>query len=108
MKHTIAFLIALFAIVPAFSREVKGRILDENNSPLDYANVVLYCDSTFIAGGISDAEGLFIIDTDTNCELTAKVSYVGYETFTTTVPQSGGNWCNNTSSICRGTWRGCC
>ena len=54
MKNTILFLTAILAVLPAFSRDIKGRILDENNAPLDFVNVVLYCDSTFVAGGISD------------------------------------------------------
>ena len=41
MKHIISLLIALFAILPAFSRDIKGRILGENNIPLDFVNVVL-------------------------------------------------------------------
>ena len=89
MKHTISLLIAIFAILSAFSRDIKGRILDENNAPLEYVNVVLYCDSTFVAGGISDAEGLFSIPTDADCDLTAKVSFAGYETISSYVPQSG-------------------
>ncbi|MBD5328892.1 MAG: outer membrane beta-barrel protein [Bacteroides sp.] len=89
MKHTISFLIAIFAVLSAFSRDIKGRVLDEKNAPVEYVNVTLYCDSTFIAGGISDAEGFFSIPTDIEHELTAKVSFIGYETFTTTVPQSG-------------------
>lgn len=89
MKHIISFLIALFAILPAFSRDIKGRILGENNEPLDFVNVVLYCDSTYIAGGISDAEGNFSIPSTTDCNLTAKVAFVGYETLSVNVPQSG-------------------
>jgi len=61
MKNIVAFLIAFFAIIPAFGRDIKGQILDENNAPLEFVNVALYCDSTFVAGGISDAEGLFAI-----------------------------------------------
>ncbi len=38
MKNTIVFLIAFFAIIPAFSRHIKGRIYDENNAPLDFEN----------------------------------------------------------------------
>jgi len=89
MKHTISFMFALFAILPAFSRDIKGRILDENSAPLDFVNVVLYCDSTYIAGGISNADGIFFIPTTTDDTLKAKVSFVGYETLTATVPQSG-------------------
>ena len=89
MKHIISFLIALYATLPALSRDIKGCILGENNEPLDFVNVVLYCDSTFIAGGISDTEGKFSIPATTDCNLMAKVSFVGYETFTANVPQSG-------------------
>lgn len=89
MKHIISFLIALLAILPAFSRNIKGRILGENSEPLDFVNVVLYCDSTYIAGGISDAEGNFSIPSTTDCNLTAKISFVGYETLSVNVPQSG-------------------
>ena len=89
MKTAILILTALCAGLPAFSRDIKGRILDENNAPLDFVNVVLYCDSTFVAGGISDTEGLFSIPTDADCDLTAKVSFAGYETISSNVPQSG-------------------
>ena len=89
MKTAILILTALCAGLPALSRDIKGRILDENNAPLEYVNVVLYCDSTFVAGGISDAEGLFSIPTDADCDLTTKVSFAGYETISSNVPQSG-------------------
>ena len=89
MKTAILILTALCAVLSAFSRDIKGRVLDENNVPLDFVNVVLYCDSTFVAGGISDAEGLFSIPTDADCDLTAKVSFAGYETISSNVPQSG-------------------
>ncbi|MBD5222404.1 MAG: outer membrane beta-barrel protein [Bacteroidales bacterium] len=89
MKNSILFLAIIIAVLPAFGRDIKGRILDENNAPLDFVNVVLYCDSTFVAGGISDSDGLFSIRTDADCNLTAKVSFVGYETITTNVPESG-------------------
>ena len=89
MKNSIFFLTAFLAVLPAFSRDIKGRILDENNAPLDFVNIVLYCDSTFVAGGITDSDGIFSIPTDSNCNLTAKVSFVGYETITTNVPQTG-------------------
>ncbi len=89
MKNLITILLAFMAILPAFGRDIKGRILDENNAPLDFVNVVLYCDSTYIAGGISDAEGNFTIPYNADCNPIAKVSFVGYETLTAIVPQSG-------------------
>ena len=104
MKHTILFLAALLAILPAFSRDVTGRILDENNAPLDFVNVILYCDSTFVGGDITDSEGKFSIPTDADCNLTAKVSFVGYETITANVPQTGemGDIILNPSAVALG------
>ena len=89
MLAIVTIMANIFSILPIFSRDIKGRIIDEKNAPLDFVNVALFCDSTFIAGGISDAEGLFSISTDSDCPLTAKVSSIGYETITTIVPQSG-------------------
>ncbi len=85
----ITFLTALLAVIPAFGREIRGRVLDGNNAPLDFVNVVLYCDSTYVSGGISDSEGKFSITTDADCNLTAKISFVGYETRSVNVPASG-------------------
>lgn len=77
------------ATAPVSGREITGQIIGDNGSPIDFANVVLYCDSTYVAGGISDIDGNFAITTDSNCDLTAKVSIVGYEPVTTAVPVSG-------------------
>ncbi len=89
MKNTIAFLIAILAVISAFGREIKGRILNENNAPLEFVNVAFFCDSTFLTGGISNEEGLFSIPMDKDCDLTAKISVIGYEPFTSIVPLSG-------------------
>lgn len=77
------------ATAPVFGREITGWIIGNDGFPIDFANVVLYCDSTYVAGGISDIDGNFAITTDCDCALTAKVSIVGYESVTTTVPLSG-------------------
>ncbi len=89
MKNTIFFIMALMIFMPALGREIKGKILGENNTPLDFVNVVLYCDSVYTAGGISDSYGCFSITTDVLSNLKAKVSFVGYETSVIDVPQSG-------------------
>lgn len=41
----------------------KGRIIDENGQPLEYANVALLSpiDSSYITGGVSNASGCFFI-----------------------------------------------
>lgn len=89
MKQIIAILLALAAIASAYGREVTGTVVGEDNSPLDYVNVVLYRDSAFVAGAITDADGRFSIVTDAQGGLTAKVAYIGYATYAAEVPASG-------------------
>ena len=46
----------------ALAQTITGKVVDENNEPLAFANVVLHkADSTFIAGTVTDTCGLFVI-----------------------------------------------
>ena len=56
IKKLISLLIGAAVTATAVGRDIKGIVLDENSKPLDFVNVVLYCDSTFVAGGITDSE----------------------------------------------------
>ena len=84
MKQILLFLIAIMASVTAFCREITGKVVGENETPLDFVNVVLYRDST-----VTDTDGRFSITTDVNGNLTAKISFVGYETYSSDVPATG-------------------
>ena len=58
----------------------KGRVTDEHGRPAEFANIALLspADSTVIAGGVSNADGYFVIP----CELPrviARITYVGYK-----------------------------
>lgn len=88
MKEFITFLITVCVMIPVFGREISGTVLGENESPLDFVNVVLYQDSTYVAGGITDANGRFFIRTENEHQLAAKISFVGYEAYVTQVPAS--------------------
>ena len=50
--------------------------------------MVLYRDSTYVTGAVTDTDGRFSITTDVNGILTAKISFVGYETYSSKVPAS--------------------
>lgn len=89
MKQILLFLIAIMASVPAFCREIVGKVVGENETPLDFVNVVLYRDSTYVTGAVTDTDGRFSITTDVNGILTARISFVGYETYSSEVPASG-------------------
>ena len=89
MKQIVLILIAVAAAVPAFCREITGKVVGENEMPLDFVNVVLYRDSTYVTGAVTDSDGRFSITADVNGILTAKISFVGYETCAAAVQASG-------------------
>lgn len=65
--------------VAVCGQNLNGRILDENNCPIEFANIVLLsADSTFIAGSISNAEGWFELASNSHGKL-IRVSFVGYD-----------------------------
>lgn len=82
-------LLVLTTVATAFGREITGKVVGENESPLDYVNVVLYNDSTYITGTVTDSAGIFAVNTEANGNLTARISFVGYETISMSVPSTG-------------------
>ena len=58
---------------------LKGRLLDENLQPVQYANVHLFnpIDTTFITGGVSNANGDFVIPCDAK-EVLLRTQCIGY------------------------------
>lgn len=58
---------------------LKGRLLDENMSPVEFANVQLFNpeDTTFITGGVSNANGDFVIPVEAKRVL-LKTHCMGY------------------------------
>lgn len=89
MKQILLFVVGMMSACPALCRDVKGTVLDESNAPLSFANIVLYCDSNYMAGCITDETGSFSLALESDCRLTAKVSFVGYDAASVAVPASG-------------------
>lgn len=90
MKTFILILLMAFvASTAVYGRQITGKVVGENDSPLDFANVVLYRDSTYITGTVTDQAGMFSIPADASGNLSARISFVGYETTRLPVPASG-------------------
>lgn len=85
----LTILIVFMAVITVHGREIIGKVVGENDTPLDYVNVVLYRDSTYITGTVTDQSGMFSIPADVAGNLTARCSFVGYETSEMSVPASG-------------------
>ena len=79
-KMLITFL-CFSAISPMMAQDIKGKIVDEKDQPLAFANVVLLNrqDSAFVKGVVSGEDGHFTIDSPCNNGI-IKVTSVGYKT----------------------------
>ena len=55
---------ALVLSSSAFSKDIKGRVLDEKGTPLEFVNAFLLQDSVFITGVISNSNGEFQLSSD--------------------------------------------
>ena len=83
-------LIILSAVIPllltAFSinvsaQSIKGKVVDENNEPLAYANVMLQkADSSYISGTMTDTLGVFVLEPDEEASV-IHISFIGYESY---------------------------
>lgn len=68
-------------------RKLIGRLIDNHNLPVEFANIQLLNpkDSSFLCGGVSNANGDFVIPCQQKLVL-MKVSFVGYKTICKLVP----------------------
>ena len=80
-SKVIAWLMLLMTGFSAQAQTISGKLVDEENRPLAYANVVLLSlpDSTFVSGAISDEMGDFRLMKDEKGKL-IRISSVGYLT----------------------------
>ena len=63
------------------AQTVSGKLVDEKNKPLPFANVVLLSlpDSAFVSGTISGEDGTFTLEATSENQI-VKISSIGYKT----------------------------
>ncbi|MCK0178973.1 DUF5686 and carboxypeptidase regulatory-like domain-containing protein [Flavobacteriaceae bacterium S0862] len=77
MRYRLVVLLFLFRIASGFTQtKVSGHVLDENNEPVSFANVIFKNSSE---GTITNENGRFYLESDQTWE-TIIVSFVGYKT----------------------------
>jgi len=78
----ITLLMLLVACISTQAQTISGKLIDEQNQPLAYANVVLLSlpDSTFVSGVVSDEMGDFRISKVSTGDYCLVVSCIGYQT----------------------------
>ena len=81
----------MFMTVAAQAQSISGKLVDEQNQPLSYANVILLSlpDSTFVSGAITDEKGDFRLMKDERGKL-IRISSVGYLTLYKEVKENLG------------------
>lgn len=82
-KTTIYFIICILTMpICAFSQKTSGRVIDNQNRPLPFTNIVRLSsiDSTFIGGATSNNEGKFTLEQLKKGDI-LKISHLGYEVY---------------------------
>ena len=76
--------------VTAMAQSITGKVMDENNSPLSFVNVVLLnADSTYMTGTVTDANGVFLFNEKQSNAKLLELSSIGYADQTVVIPSTG-------------------
>lgn len=90
MKTILSLIVAVLATATTMAQSITGKVVDENNSPLDFVNVVLLkADSTYISGTVTDENGVFLFNEKLDNPKYVKVSSIGYTNQTLNIPPTG-------------------
>ena len=87
MQMTMGDSLITIECIRKSERKLIGRLIDNHNLPVEFANIQLLNpkDSSFLCGGVSNANGDFVIPCQQKQAL-MKVSFVGYKTICKLVP----------------------
>ena len=63
-KNILVFVLSLVPFLNSFCGGLQGIVLDENNTPIEFANVILhkYKDPDYINGSLTGTDGSFKIE----------------------------------------------
>ena len=80
-RYFFTLMMTLLAVATAVAGTFTGRVVDETQAPIPFANVVLLnsSDSAFVAGTTTDTDGHFALTGNTARPL-IKITYLGYKT----------------------------
>lgn len=81
LRKTLLLLCSLASSFGLSAQTISGKLVDEQNQPLPYANVVLLSlpDSAFVSGTISGEDGAFKLEGTLKKQI-VKISSIGYKT----------------------------
>lgn len=87
MQMTVGDSLITVECIRKSEHKLIGRLIDNHNLPVEFANIQLLNpkDSSFLCGGVSNANGDFVIPCQQK-QVLMKVSFVGYKTICKLVP----------------------
>lgn len=90
-QRAIALLICVFCACTAFAQCITGKVVNENNVPMAFVNVVLMtrADSTYITGTITKEDGSFLFENTHEKTGIVKFTSIGYVEQTRPIPSTG-------------------
>lgn len=82
-----------FSIVYAQEFSIKGKVLDNDNLPMSFVNVVLYQNdgTTLIKGTSTDDDGYFVLENLNDGDYIVKFSFIGFKEVAKPVELNRGN-----------------
>ena len=80
MKRNLLIVLSLilFSVSSVWAKEIEGVVVDADSIPVEFANITAFSNDSVVGGGITDANGLFRIEVDSDCNK-VRVSFVGYD-----------------------------
>ncbi|MCF2659831.1 outer membrane beta-barrel protein [Parabacteroides distasonis] len=92
MRTLLILLAVCCNIYMAYAQTITGKVIDESDIPVGYANILLLNskDSTFVAGCITSEEGEFKLENTAQKGDLLKLSYIGYEDLYLTITEATG------------------
>lgn len=81
MKRNIILLVVvlLTTVIVNAQSVIKGKVVDDANKALEYANIALFAKDSLVTGGITNKKGEFLLQAKKR-DYTLVVSFVGYKT----------------------------
>ena len=80
MKKIYLAILAITLSVAGFAQNITGKVVDEQNQPFQYVNILLQtADTTYLAGTITAEDGTFAVSAHPQSKLIS-FSFVGYKT----------------------------
>ena len=80
-RNFFTLMMAILVTITAVAQTFTGRVVDETQAAIPFANVVLLnaSDSAFVAGTTTGTDGRFSLACNARCPI-LKITYLGYKT----------------------------